>query len=65
MEPIVISSIANWKKIIMEIPRDASTEDYIDSFNTMLKFNWRWLTLQDMLYEEISEKVYWEINKEE
>jgi len=62
--PLIISSEHYGKKITMELPRDSSWEDYIHAFNTLLKFNTFETTVQELVYEEVSQQVYDEIEKD-
>jgi len=62
--PLIISSTHHWKTITMELPRDSNWDDYIDAFNTLLKFNTFNSTVQEIVYEEVAQKVYDEIEKD-
>lgn len=53
MKPNILSYESDWKKLTLELPRDATWDDIIEAFNLILSFKTFQCTVQDMVKEEI------------
>lgn len=53
MENHTLTLKANWKTLSLELPRDNSGDERIDTFNVLLKFLTFNMTVQEIVEEEV------------